>query len=230
MNRCPKPPGQRTSDRKMYEDNHKTTSVGRPISGLYATATISGNTVDCLIDTGATLSLMSQDVWEHLKSSHTLVQYTDTLISASGDQLCILGKTRTTLHIQNTICTINIVIAKTDCDIILGLDFMNRFLLNIDKETKTCRLDGEAIQLQCSGRIGCYCITVAEDIEIPGMSEMILRGKLEDKSNTISSNNSGTVKPAIGMVEPVSENNERYNSMIARSVESLDKDVRCANF
>lgn len=72
------------------------------MTGLYTSTTIQAVNVavDCLVDTEATLSLISSELWESFKSNATLEQYNDTFISASGDNLHVLGKTRFTLSIH----------------------------------------------------------------------------------------------------------------------------------
>ncbi len=39
-------------------------------------------------------------------------------------------------------------------------------------------LNGQKVQLNCEGSIGCYRVVVAENVEVPAHSEAIIRGKV----------------------------------------------------
>jgi len=197
-------------------------SVQHQMAGLYTQATIEGRDVSCLIDTGATLSLMSAKIWEQLKRNLPLEEYNDTIISASGDQIKILGRTNVTLVFAQKQCRFDLVVAQADCDIILGLDFMKQHHVTIDVESQSCQIDGQDTQLNCSGRIGCYRVVVSKKVEVPQRSEMIISGKMIDTPDL------GTT---MGLLEPASRFTDVKNGMVARALVKFGDElpIRYAN-
>lgn len=167
---CPRLRKQNSDDKNVRykpEDRHSAKCAGKQMSGLYITAQIEGFSVSCLIDTGATLSLMSSTLWERIRQNLTLKEYQSSIVSASGNQMDVLGKTRVMLTFNSVQCEMDFVVVKTDCDIIIGLDFMKQFHVSVDVDTETCMISGKQIKLQCTGKIGCYRVTVSEKQVLP---------------------------------------------------------------
>jgi len=52
-------------------------------AGRYATG--QGHSVECLVDTGATLTLISKSFWDLIKDSHQLTEVQTPLLSANGN-------------------------------------------------------------------------------------------------------------------------------------------------
>ncbi|KAH3718742.1 hypothetical protein DPMN_061548 [Dreissena polymorpha] len=60
---------------------------------MYATGLVDGRNVECLVDTGATLTLISCDLWALIRDKHQLSSFETPLISASGNNLTVKGST-----------------------------------------------------------------------------------------------------------------------------------------
>lgn len=58
----------------------------------------------------------------------------------------------------------------------MGLDFMKRHNCSIDIAKNVLTIQSKTVDLKCQGSIGCYRITVAEDVSIPARSEVIIQG------------------------------------------------------
>ena len=73
-------------------------------SGLFVKAKINEHEVDCLIDTGASLTLVSMCVYELLRQNYSsLKKFDKEIVSATGDELDIKGVTEETIQINISI-------------------------------------------------------------------------------------------------------------------------------
>lgn len=61
------------------DTKHKCKQTGSHASGLYVSARINYMVVDCLVDTGATLTLVSTRLWNNIKHKHVLTPFTEQL-------------------------------------------------------------------------------------------------------------------------------------------------------
>ena len=83
---------------------------------------MSGKEVDCLIDTGATLSLISLRIWDSFSDDVKQM----SLASASGESILMKGKTHKDIKINGLLFDCDFVIADIEADVILGLDFLKK--------------------------------------------------------------------------------------------------------
>lgn len=112
----------------------------RQESGLFVQAFLNGTPASCLIDTGATLSILSTQVWERMHNKQTLESYQCNILSASGTELDVKGKTQITININEINCHMDVIVADiVDGDAILGLDFMktNNVVINVCENEMT---------------------------------------------------------------------------------------------
>ncbi|MCG8076675.1 MAG: retroviral-like aspartic protease family protein, partial [Candidatus Thiodiazotropha taylori] len=174
---CPKNQESKETDVKP---DQQMKNVSNAWAGLYANCKVNNIQTQCLVDTGATLTLLSIPMWESLRpcSSPTLEKYEGNVFTASGTPLEIKGKTSVFIEINGMHCLCKVVVASIDLDLILGLDFFRDHNCLIDVSTNTLTIQGKPCKLDCSGSIGCYRIAVQEKIEIPAMSEMVIEGKV----------------------------------------------------
>ncbi|KAH3782797.1 hypothetical protein DPMN_160717 [Dreissena polymorpha] len=95
------------------------------VTGLFfVTAHIDGSSVSCLIDTGATLSLMSTKTWSLNRGKCTdLKSFDKDIFAACGTPLTIKRQTTVDLRINGKTYPITTVIAYIDGEIMLDLDF-----------------------------------------------------------------------------------------------------------
>ena len=180
-------------------------------SGLYTTAKLNGHDVDCLVDTGATLSLVSTRVWNMIDGqSHNLDEFSTEIVSASGNPIDIKGQTTVNLLINNnTMCTCVVIVADIEADVILGLDFMKKERIQIDIETNSLFIQGKKCPMNCYGSLGCYRIVVAEKIEVPARSEVLVQGKVPVKD---------VLKEDLCLIEPIEKAFETEKCIAAKSL------------
>lgn len=162
--------------KKDKKDDGKDRSAANAVGpGLYIHVDFYGQILNCLVDTGASLSVISTRVWENsdISKQGVLNTYDKTIITASGSALDVRGKTKITLKISDTLYDTEVIIANIENDMLMGLDFMEKHGCTVDILNNTLVVKGKKVDL-----IGCHRIIAKADEEIPAMSEKIINGKV----------------------------------------------------
>ena len=167
---------------KEAEKSVKASGVQNP--GLFVTAFVNGQLVTCLIDTGATLTILSRKVWESMVRQST----------ASGNPIDVCGRTKVGLRITELNCVIDVIVADIENEVILGLDFLRDMNCTINFRQCTLTVQGQIINLDSVGYVGCSRIIVSETVHIPPRSEKIIKGTMVD--STISDGTLCIVEPS----------------------------------
>ena len=203
---CPK--RSKVFHNKSVKDKGNVAATG---SGLYGDFKVNGILTEFLIDTGASLTLISTRVWEHVKEScvSELRPYSANLQTASGECLVIRGKATMTLEICGIQIIAEVAVADIELDAILGLDVMKANNCSIDLTTNKLSIKGKTCKLSVVGKMGCYRITVSQKVEIPSMSEMIIDGDVSIP---------GHCHVSTGLLEPVRKNYSTERPMVARTL------------
>ena len=140
-------------------------------SGLFVPAFVNGLPINCLVDTGATLTIISTKVWETLgRSSLTLSTFDQVISTASGSPIEVTGRTRVQLKVADCSCYVDVIIANIDNELILGLDFLKLMDCQIDVGQETMVIQGRAIKLDSLGYVGCSRVIAKEMVQIPRSS------------------------------------------------------------
>lgn len=161
-------------------------------SGMFVKAKVTGLEVNLLVDTGATVTLISRKLYERMKDP-VKTQMNRDIYSAGGEKLNIFGKTVVDVEIGKWLASSVAVIADISIDGILGLDFQKSQYCVIDVGRGIMKMKGFDIQLSFEGNIGCYNVTVAETVTLPPRTENIVRGKVKDKCCSL--NGASLVEP-----------------------------------
>lgn len=182
-------------------------------AGAYIDVIINEKNAKFLVDTGATITLVSHRLFYNLdldkRPELNVVHHAIT--SANGTDMTVAGKGKFEFKIGTDNYTAEAVIADLTIDGIIGLDFMkkNNCLINIGEGTMYC--NKQEVPLQFTGKLGCYRVAVTEDINIPAGSEIISKGQLVDfqtKDNGV----------AIGMIEPCEKFIEKEKALVAHTL------------
>ena len=220
---CPKRNSNAPEKKGQKPWEGKANVCGNYQAGLFIPAKLGDYVVDCLIDTGATLTLVSTKVWDTIKDTKPLDNFDSNIVSASGNKLNTMGKTRVCFDINDTNYAIDAVIAEMDVDVILGLDFMIAHSVKVDVEGLIINLNGKPCSVTRAGKIGCNRVVVSEQVVVPGRSEIILPGRMEDWNGQLDQ---------IGVLEPTESFVTSSSGMVARTLVKAGEQVpvRCANF
>ncbi|XP_053390200.1 uncharacterized protein LOC128553112 [Mercenaria mercenaria] len=173
-------PGNESKTNLNISKKHNVKSSSNVGSGLYVEAKINGFKANCLIDTGATLSVISSSFLDNNSCTVDLENFEKDIVTASGSPIEIKGKTKVNIEINGETSSMPVVVSKIEGDAILGLDFMKARNIVVDIVSNEISVNGTIIKLNCSGPIGCYRVVVAEKVEIPARSEVIIQGKSID--------------------------------------------------
>ena len=190
------------------QQNKQVASVN---GGLYADCKINGIDTECLIDTGATLSVLSLKAWDIISqsSSNDIKPFKMQVFTASGSQIEVKGKVSVTIEICGIQCIVDMIVADIDNDAIIGLDFLKDNSCKLDIENATFTVKDRRCKLGLAGKLGCYRVTESETVEIPARSEAIIEGKVSVLILRQSD---------LGMVEPANKQLGTGNSLIAKAL------------
>jgi hypothetical protein len=150
-----------------------------------------------LVDTGATVSLVSNKIFYALDKSKRpeVGPLRQTVVSANGTDLTSMGQAFFNLTVGTQQCTVEAVIADLPMDGILGLDFIQSQRCVIDLESNVMRYANQEIPLYFEGRIGCFRVTVKENISIQPGTEMIVKGFVQDAPKLRKDNKWAMLEP-----------------------------------
>ncbi|CAG2215715.1 unnamed protein product [Mytilus edulis] len=142
-------------------------------AGAYIDVAVHNQPTKFLIDTGATVTLVSHALFYRIqkKERPELEPITQVIISANGTELSIASKGMFCIEIGQDKFIVEALVADISIDGILGLDFMKKNNCKIDLQQETLQCKSNTYPMAFSGKIGCYRISAAEDISIPPGTE-----------------------------------------------------------
>lgn len=162
-----------TTVMKVDQDSHE--------SGLFVQAKVNGTQCNLLLDTGATLTILSDQLYAIGKISRTsLLPISQRIVGADGAPLTVQGKGVFGIKLGSQEFETQAVIANIKADGIIGLDFFqkNECLVNVCKTKMYVR--GIEHELEMQRNIGCFRVSLCETISIPPKSEMVCPGQVLD--------------------------------------------------
>ena len=174
----------------------------------------------CLVDTGASVSLISENIWERIKGAgYELSQdgFGHRLVGVQGVPLQLCGSTRIPLQIDglHKVFPVEMLVAKElTNDVILGRDFLqeNQCDVKLDRRCNKLYFTAEKTTVnlghnQERNTIASVGITMDRSIQIPPQSEM----EIMVKAPPVSTSTATT-----WLVEPNSE--DRDAAIVARAM------------
>jgi transposase InsO family protein len=167
-------------------------------TGLFIEARVENESVSLLVDTGASLTIISKKIFDKLSSEHHLDPIQKPITGASGEALTVYGRTQMLIRVGKKSYNISVAIADIPMDGVLGLDFMSRNNCMINVSERRIVIGEEIIELVKSGHYGCYRIAVAENINIPSRSEIVTY------CNVVKPNDASLPK-GVSLIEPDDE-------------------------
>ena len=133
-------------------------------AGVFIRAKVNGVNANMLIHTGATVTLISDDLFKKMENP-LITTMNREILSASGSALQITGKTIIDIEIDTCVYTNVAVIADINVDGILGLDFQRSQNCIMDISKSCILMYNQKVDLVFEGQIGCYRVAVAETVK-----------------------------------------------------------------
>ena len=103
------------------------------------------------------------------------------MIAANGEDVPTIGIWEFSFTFSGKQFHLTAVIARITTDMIMELDFMQKYSCDISMKDSTVTTDGMVINCFMKGKIGCYRITAMETITIPLEHEMVIPGKVDGR-------------------------------------------------
>ena len=141
---------------KFRKNNNPNVSIIEE-AGMYVNVNVCGFNAKFLVDTGATLSIMSFRVYNAI-SNHAkpyLASTNQTVTSANGGSLNLHGKAKFNIEVGTERLWLESVVADVKPDGILGLDFLRVNNCVVDIVAEKLTLKGKSINLIFEGPLGC---------------------------------------------------------------------------
>ncbi|VDI75288.1 Hypothetical predicted protein [Mytilus galloprovincialis] len=147
-----------------------------PDAGMFLKAKVNGIITDLLIDTGATVTVISTKMFKKMSNMPYLTPTERDILTASGHSLHVSGKTELEIETDTFKCISAAIVADINVDCILGLDFLRTHEANINIYKGTLTIKGHEVRFYVQGHIGCDRVAVSETINTHPRREIVVNG------------------------------------------------------
>ena len=150
-------------------------------SGICITGLVNHSLTCVLLDIGATVSVLSEDMWKKSGAVTKLGPVTGTLTTANGNELTVLGESKVRFRIGNIDCIWTVMIAQGlahDC--IFGSDFFHYYGCQIQYDTGAFVVGDSEIPIRYCKVAPSVCkLFLCTDVEVEPGTEQVLEVILE---------------------------------------------------
>ena len=143
-------------------------------AGMYVEADIHQVKCKLLVETGATVSIVSNDIYQKIPdvARPILTSTNQEVLTASGDKLKILGRCNFLMRLDDTKdMVVQALVAQITVDGMIGLDCLRSNAGLIDLQNSMLEVDGS---LKYAGKLGCFRVVAHDKVVMPAQSEMII--------------------------------------------------------
>ena len=118
-------------------------------SGMYCCGVLHGVGMTALIDSGATATMISDTVYNKLpQHKRPLLKPVECrMVAANGKDVTTIGLAEFTLSFRGKLFHLPAIVAKINTEVVIGLDFMQKFSCRLD--LKDCTLNTEDTVINC---------------------------------------------------------------------------------
>ena len=185
-------------------------------TSMFITAWIGSKPIECLIDSGASISVINHTEYEKRRSAllKPISKCRSSISMANGAMMDAPGIAHMPVNIGDEHFEVPFVIADIATPAILGMDFIRKHKGIINSTNNELVLDGVRHHCHCSEiQSHVFRVTLAEDIEIAANSEMIIPGKM------------GGMKSGAAIIECNGRLPEEYGILVARGIVNTSKEI-----
>ena len=138
---------------------------------MYVEADIHQIKCKLLVDTGATVSIVSNDIYQKIPRP-TLTSTNQEVLTVSGDKLKILGRGNFLMRLDDTKdMVVQALVAQITVDGIIGLDCLRSNAGLIDLQNSMLEVDGRRVSLKYAGKLGCFRVVAHDKVVMPAQSK-----------------------------------------------------------
>ena len=180
-------------------------------SGLYVQGRVEGHDAQLLIDTGATVSIISSkqfEVWD--PKTRPQLRGTDVqLLTADSTEIQLLGTVSAMVTFGFRAVRHEFYVANIDTDFLLGLDFLDTQCCQLDLEACMLTWGTEKIPLRNTRRVEMSRRVVNKvTVLVPPYTELMVEGTLVGAKGTVG----------LGVIEPSERFKARFPVLMAPSI------------
>ena len=157
-----------SQDKSRQTDEHSRIVHSIKESGAYVTAKIFGMDAYLLIDTGATVSLLSKVCYRNMfGTKHSSFEKVESnVLSANGSPVDVYGKTSIDLVLNGTTMSHEMIIADLSVDGIFGLDFLVKHEAVIDTGRQQISICGREHPIKLEGCATSYGLAIVHGVSV----------------------------------------------------------------
>ncbi|XP_033729790.1 uncharacterized protein LOC117318986 [Pecten maximus] len=153
--------------------------------GLYISVKICGVNVNCLIDTGATSTVLHPTKYLDIPSRDRprLEKRRYNIQVADGSVVTPLGSIEAILEINGKLVKHSTLVADIDAPAVIGYDFLHAHDCQIDMGGGSLLFAGEKLKCQRESRMeSIFRVTIHENVVVPPDCEMIVMADIQGKT------------------------------------------------
>ena len=144
-------------------------------SGIYCCGVLHGVGITALVDSGATATMISDTVYTKLpQHKRPLLKPVECrMVAANGKDVTTIGLAEFTFSFSGKLFHLPAIVAKINTEVVIGLDFMQKFSCRLD--LKDCTLNTEDTVIHCFMKtkqsVKTTFARVEEESEIPSLKD-----------------------------------------------------------
>lgn len=186
---------------------------------MFLSVKIYGIDLNCLIDTGATVSILHPEKYYAIPEKYrpSLGPYKSKLRMGDGALVPALGCSITPLDFNGQLIPQKMIIANIDVSGVLGYDFLYENAVDINIREGSLRINGMKMTCKLESKLpSIFRVTIGETVTIPANSEMIIQGKVD-------ANLTQQTELSHVIVEPESLKLTDKGVLVAKTLAEVDK-------
>ena len=150
-------------------------------AGIYISGLVNHQTVPIMLDTGATVSVLSEELWRKCGGYSSLLPVAATLSAANGNQIEVQGQAEVRIRIAEFDTLWTVIVARgLSHDCLLGTDFFHQYKCKIRCDTGTFTAGSTEVPIRYQKVKPVVCrVVLQSDTEIEPGTERIIGGRLE---------------------------------------------------
>ena len=144
-------------------------------SGMYCCGVLHGVGITALIDSGATATMISDTVYNKLpQHKRPLLKPVECrMVAANGKDVTTIGLAEFTFLFSGKLFHLPAIVAKINTEVVIGLDFMQKFSCRLDLKDSTLNTEDTVINcfMKTKQSVKTTFARVEEESEIPSLKD-----------------------------------------------------------